>query len=158
VARFVPPAVEESISPNVVPLLDVMFLLMIFLMLGSDMSVRETADVQLATADAAKDAPLERVDRFVTLNVVPRAPDGWTYSLQGREFDGDALVERLTAVAGDAVEPASVADSGRPLSAVTLSIRCDRAAPYGLVQTAMAACATAGIHRLEVAAARPAED
>jgi biopolymer transport protein ExbD len=147
------PAPQESVTCNVVPLLDVMFLLMIFLMLGSDMSVRETAELNLPTASEAKDQPPVQPARFVTLNVVRGAADGWTFSMQGKEFDVAALPDRLAAVAQDASEPAE--GNGRRLSAVTLSIRCDRAAPYGLVQSALAACGAAGIHRTEVAAAKP---
>jgi biopolymer transport protein ExbD len=149
------PAVHESVSPNVVPLLDVMFLLMIFLMLGSDMSVRETAELTLPVADAAKETPVIRKDRVVTLNVVRRGSKEWAYSMQGNEFGEDALPARLASVAQDAYEPPE--SDGRRLSAVTLSIRGDREAPYGAVQAALAACASAGIHRTEVAAAMPAE-
>ena len=148
------PPLQESLTCNVVPLLDVMFLLMIFLMLGSDMSVRDSAELNLPTASEAKDQPAVQPARFVTLNVVRGATDGWTYSMQGKEFDVAALPDRLAAVALDATEP--VEENGRRLSAVTLSIRCDRAAPYGLVQTALAACGAAGIHRTEVAASKPA--
>jgi biopolymer transport protein ExbD len=153
-SRAAPPVVHESVSPNVVPLLDVMFLLMIFLMLGSDMSVRETADLQLPVADAAITPPDARPGRIVTLNVVRRGEKDWGYAMAGGEFGTDLLRERLAAVAGDSLEPPE--PDGRRLSAVTLTIRGDRAAPYGTVQEALLACSAAGIHRTEVAAALPA--
>jgi biopolymer transport protein ExbD len=168
-ARFAAPVPEESISPNIVPLLDVMFLLLIFLMIGSDMSVRETADVALAVASEAEKPPVAQDGRLATLNVVHRdvACDAhaqsvacrdsahWAYAMRGDEFGDDALASRLALVGGDALEPEEA--DGRRLSAVTLSIRCDRNAPYSRVQDALFACSTAGIHRTEIAAARPAD-
>lgn len=167
-ARAAAPVPEESVSPNIVPLLDVMFLLLIFLMIGSDMSVRETADVALATASEAKEAPPAQDGRFATLNVVHRdvACDAhaggmpcrdathWAYAMLGSEIGDGELAARLALVGEDALE--EPAADGRRLSALTLSIRCDRNAPYGRVQDALVACSTAGIHRTEVAAAMPA--
>ncbi len=166
-ARAAAPVPEESVSPNIVPLLDVMFLLLIFLMIGSDMSVRETADVALATASEAKEPPAEQSGRAATLNVVHRDvacaahaegracrdPSHWAYQMRGKDVADDALASQLALVGQDALEPA---EDGRQLSAVTLSIRCDRNAPFGRVQDALMACSTAGIHRTEVAAAMPA--
>ena len=168
-ARAAAPVPEESVSPNIVPLLDVMFLLLIFLMIGSDMSVRETADVALAVASEAKVQPAEQDGRFATLNVVHRDvacaahAEGrpcrdaahWTYSMRGSEIGDGDLASRLALVGQDALEPPGA--DGRQLSGVTLSIRCDRNAPYGRVQDALLACSTAGIHRTEVAAAMPAQ-
>ena len=167
-ARAAAPVPEESISPNIVPLLDVMFLLLIFLMIGSDMSVRETADVALATASEAKAPPAAQAGRTHTLNVVhrdvacPARTENracreslhWSYSMQGKDVGDGDLVSQLTRVGQDELEPPG--DDGRRLSAVRLSIRCDRNAPYGRVQEALVACSTAGIHRTEVAAAMPA--
>ncbi len=149
------PVPEESVNCNVVPLLDIMFLLLIFLMLGSDMSVRENADVHLAQASEAKETPAGRAGRVVTLNVLRRG-DAWTYSMLDRDYDDASLPDRLAAVAADAPEPTP--RDGRVLSAVTLSIRCDRDAPYAYVQNALSACASAGIYRTEVAAARTSTD
>ena len=168
-ARAAAPVPEESVSPNIVPLLDVMFLLLIFLMIGSDMSVRETAEVALATASEAKEPPAEQPGRAATLNVVHRDvactthaegracrdPSHWAYQMRGKDVADDALASQLALVGQDALEPAEPGD--KQLSAVTLSIRCDRNAPFGRVQDALMACSTAGIHRTEVAAAMPAQ-
>jgi VCBS repeat-containing protein len=146
------PSPEETVSCNVVPLLDVMFLLLIFLMLGSDMSVRENADVALASASEAHEPKDRPPGRLVTLNVVKKDGD-WTYQMVDRQYDADALPARLAAVATDELERAPT--DGKLLSAVTLSIRCDKDAPYSFVQNALSACASAGIWKTEVAAARP---
>ncbi len=169
-ARIDPPAVESAVTCNIVPLLDVMFLLLLFLMVGSDMSHAEAAQLDLPKASEAR-TPVDAPDRrVVVLNVSHRESDAcadhtagrrcegtahWTYSMQGLAFGGDVLADRLAVVAEDATEPD--AGIGRRLSAVTLSIRCDRVAPYGLVQDVLAACAAARIHRTEVAASMPSK-
>jgi biopolymer transport protein ExbD len=146
------PVPETTVSCNVVPLLDVMFLLLIFLMLGSDMSVRENADVQLAQASEAQEPKDRPPGRVVTLNVVKKGA-AWTYSMVDKEYDADTLPARLAAVATDELE--SKPTDGKLLSNVTLSIRCDKDAPYSFVQDALSACASAGIWKTEVAAERP---
>jgi biopolymer transport protein ExbD len=132
------------------------------------MSQRALADVPLPEADKAVEATA--VDRRVVLNVEHRgdvpcadhaagvrcgATSHWSYTMDGREIAPDDLGEHLAAVARDASEPGVAGVRG--LSTVTLTIRADRGAPYGLVRDALEACAGAGIHRTEVAAARPAE-
>ena len=42
------------------------------------------------------------------------------------------------------------------LSAVTVTIRADRSAPYGMIQFAMQACSEALLYKIEVGAAKPA--
>ena len=45
---------EETISPNLIPMIDIMFLLLLFLMLGADMGQRELEEVQLPKAKSVK--------------------------------------------------------------------------------------------------------
>ena len=41
---------KEDISPNVVPMIDIMFLLLLFFMLGADMSQREAIEISIPRA------------------------------------------------------------------------------------------------------------
>src|SRR4029077_5262378 len=52
--RFKPPDVEESVACNLIPMVDIMFLLLLFFMLGADMTQREKADLVLPTASEIK--------------------------------------------------------------------------------------------------------
>src|SRR5688572_2770926 len=52
--RFAAPEAEESVACNLIPMIDIMFLLLLFFMLGADMSQRELEDVELPKADMVK--------------------------------------------------------------------------------------------------------
>lgn len=162
-ARIQTPAPQEGISCNVVPLLDVMFLLLLFLMVGSDMSHSEAAALDLPHASEAKE-PETLPERQVVLNVchAEGACDAqaagrvcghephWRYVMSSKEFAVDEIAARVESVRSDALEAAG--GDGRVLSAVTMTIRADRGSPFGLVQRALESCAAAGIYRTEVAA------
>ena len=64
-------SIVEDIAPNLIPLVDIMFLLLLFFILGTDMGHRQLEDVKLPEAKTAKDdkpKPGVVVDR-VTINV-----------------------------------------------------------------------------------------
>jgi biopolymer transport protein ExbD len=169
-----PPVVEESISPNLIPMIDIMFLLMLFFMLGADMTQRELAG-ELTLPEAAQvpaDDPFCGQER-TTINIHHDVEDGsrcamfanggicreeghWQSAIRGRNFDGDKLGDQLAieAAMNMEIEPDPVAK--KVLSARNVLIRADGAAPYGDVQKGIELCGTVGIYKVEVAAARPA--
>src|SRR6187549_1732303 len=56
------PPLKEDISPNLIPMIDIMFLLLLFFMLGADMGHRELEDVRLpVAAQATKDLGKDRL-------------------------------------------------------------------------------------------------
>ena len=139
--------VEEDVSPNLIPMIDIMFLLLLFFMLGADMGQRELEPVRLPGADVAeKDPGGERL----TLNVTHGPPScadygaartcredrHWSLRVRGVELEGAALAARLKAESPD-----------RPVM-----IRADAASPYGFAQKAMLACAQAGLRKISVGA------
>ena len=50
-ARKHGPSVKEDVTANLIPMIDIMFLLLLFFMLGADMSQRELAELVLPLAD-----------------------------------------------------------------------------------------------------------
>lgn len=178
--KFQPPQPEESVSVNVVPLVDIMFLLLLFLMVGGDMSHRESTELELPTADKATEADRETdaEDRYVVINIHPlqdlkseadrmapwfRDPANWSFAIGGVEYpDYFALVDQLSIVGAMKAEDVPVPGTNPPryLSAVKVSIRADKSSPYGMIQHAMQACAAATpnpLYKIEVGAAKPAE-
>lgn len=159
------PHVEESVSPNLIPMIDIMFLLLLFFMLGADMGQRELEDVYLPNADAIQeDKPDEAVDRIM-VNIyhfpdvqcvlfdegkVCRDDTHWSIAIMGRDYQPKPLLEHLRMLADEDRDPTDPSKSN-----VKLMLRGDRSAPYGLVQVAIEACALAGIYKIEVGAARP---
>ena len=49
------PSVKEDVTCNLIPMVDIMFLLLLFFILGADMSQREQADLVLPEASEIKE-------------------------------------------------------------------------------------------------------
>ena len=174
-SKFAPPAAEENVAVNVVPLVDIMFLLLLFLMVGGDMSHRESTEVQLPQADKAVEANRDvGEERYAVINIHPvkdptsendrlapwfREIANWQFAIGGVEYrDYFALVDQLKIVAEQKLEEAPLPGTNPPkyLSAVKITIRADKSAPYGMIQFAMQACAETSLYKIEVGAAKPA--
>jgi biopolymer transport protein ExbD len=172
-SKITPPAPEESVAVNVVPLVDIMFLLLLFLMIGGDMSHRESTELQLPQADRAVEADREsgKDDRYAVINIHPlkdlpptdptyRELTNWSFAIQGNEY-GDywTLLDQLKVIADTKREEQPVPGVSPPkyLSAVKISIRADKTSPFRMIQDAMTACAMADLYKIEVGAAKPAK-
>src|SRR6185369_4074451 len=131
------PAVEESVAVNVVPLVDIMFLLLLFLMIGGDMSHRESTELMLPQADRAQEADRDAgKDRYAVINIHPvkdptsdvdrvapwfRERANWQFAISGDDYpDFWRLVDRLKEVAEQQKEDVPVPGTNPPkfLSAV----------------------------------------
>jgi hypothetical protein len=91
-------------------------------------------------------------------SAAPRASrDGaaWTYAMGGRDYTLDALSAQLGLEARARTEPVASGETARVLSRLTVLVRADRDAPYGLVQRLLTTCAELGIYRFEVAVVVP---
>lgn len=168
-----PPAVEESVAVNVVPLVDIMFLLLLFLMVGGDMSHRESTELMLPKADMCVPSDREVADKvYLVINIHPvkdaandnerlapwfRELSNWQFAIAGVEYpEFFALVERLQGVAAAYPEDKPLEGTkDKFLSKVFVTIRADKDAPYGMIQQAMQACSVALLYKIEVGAAKP---
>ena len=175
---------EGSVAPNLVPMVDVIFLMLLFLMVGADMGQRELEEVKLPTASSVQAEKPDADDggaKRLTLNVyhdveggakcadyeaasVCARRDHWSIGIRGQDYhEGDEARLRARLLAEAEVdrerrgEAAVTAGAPRRRSELKVMIRADRAALYELVQTAMNACGDAGIYRIEVGAASPLE-
>ncbi|MBL8861841.1 MAG: biopolymer transporter ExbD [Planctomycetes bacterium] len=164
------PKLKEDISPNLVPMIDIMFLLMLFFMLGADMAVRESADLILPKASKIKEDPRAEETPTTTVNIhrddetempfLPVAGAGregekWLVSVRGLDYTPDTLKTRLQADADENLEPDIDPAAGRRLSARTLLIRADQGAPYGFIQRVIEVAGGVGLYKVEVAGAQP---
>jgi len=158
------PTLKEDISPNVVPMIDIMFLLLLFFMLGADMSQRESAELRLPLANVPALAP-DAVPRQLVANI--RHDSGgtacaldanggecrdarhWQRSLLGQDYSSTELARVFAGAA---------ADAGSSEHAPELLVRADAHAPYGEVQRVFESAARAGIFKVELAAARRADE
>ena len=71
---------DSQVAPNLVPMVDIMFLLLLFFMLGADMGQRELEEVMLPIADSVKedkqDIDASKLEnQRLTINVFHETPD-----------------------------------------------------------------------------------
>ncbi|MFN0060847.1 MAG: biopolymer transporter ExbD [Planctomycetota bacterium] len=164
-------SIQEEISPNLIPMIDIMFLLLLFFMLGADMGQRELEEVVLPQALRIKEDKTQvgvKDDRLV-INVyhlystevpceqyknreVCRDSRHWRIGIKGKDYiDPEALIKRLQVETED-----YRTDPNNPLLVERgVMIRGDRSAPFGEVQKAMQCCAKVGVYKIACGAARP---
>ena len=165
---------EESISPNLIPMIDIMFLLLLFFMLSADMSQRQLEEVVLPQATEVKQDDPNKVEgeELITLNIhhttdkgvdcpvyaagnICRDPAHWKWAIYGHDYTRDTIGQELLDIARLHMDTVDDPVAKTKLSTVKLLIRADSAAPYGDVQKVIEACGTAKIYKVEVGAAQP---
>jgi biopolymer transport protein ExbD len=169
---------ESAVAPNLVPMVDIMFLLLLFLMVVSDQSQRELEEVKLPQAKSVQedkpDVDTTKIDnQRLTINVyhgpeitcdnydkgLCRDDRHWRIGIKGEDFNETAALEaKLTQLVeidrekrGENVKVE--AGKPKPPSEMKVMIRGDGAALYSHVQRAMNACGTVGIYKIEIGAA-----
>jgi biopolymer transport protein ExbD len=177
-SRFATPAAEESVACNLIPMIDIMFLLLLFFMLGADMSQHEIGNVILANANMVKENPKTKGQDQKISNInlchlgdkevacpaykagaVCREEKHWQILHFGQDFTSKkAIVDRLKMLADDSREPLTPGQKPPGLSGRLIMIRADKLAPYGLVQRVMEACSANGLYKMELAAAQPPKE
>jgi len=170
-------SVEDPISPNLIPMIDIMFLLLLFFMLGADMAARETQEMNLPEANKAKeiDPNTNPTDPETIINI-HHAPDGgvgcgkydnkgvcrdkthWKWTISGISYEPDRFKERLKVLSDLSPEDAPDKDAKKILSKRKILIRADRTAPYGDVQKVIEYCGQAGLYKVSVVGALPAPE
>ena len=165
-----PVSVEEATAINLVPMVDIMFLMLLFFMLGSDMGQRELEAVELPEAISVKiddgDAPKEGRTTINVYHATRGCPDfasrgvcrneaHWMVGVRGSDYDvrNEQDLGRLRALLVTDGDPGRATPGG--LSERSAMIRGDKSAPYGVVQRVMMTCAEAKIYKIESGAAAP---
>ncbi len=168
---------KEDISPNVVPMIDIMFLLLLFFMLGADMSQREAIEISIPKAkNVPEPKDIDQKDVFtLTVNIHHAAPGGaacpindnggvcrendhWQWQIMGEDFNREDMKKQLVIIAQDHLEPVEDAVAKTKLSALFLLIRADEKAPYGDVQKLTEYAGLAHIYKIQLAANKPLPD
>lgn len=168
--------VEDPISPNLIPMIDIMFLLLLFFMLGADMAARESADLLLAETSKAKEIdPTRNQDEpESTINIhhdpgagqtcavyengICRDKAHWKFSISGKSYDREELKKQLQMLAELSPEAAPDPVAKKILSKRKIFIRADRQAPYGDVQKAIEYCGPVGLYKISVVGAMPPKE
>ena len=163
----------QHVNPNLIPMIDIMFLLLLFFMLGADMGQRELEEVMLPKAMSMKEDKenKEKDKNRLTINVyhkyevkcqaylkgaVCRDDAHWRTGIKGKDYSEP---EKLGGYLKKEADATRGTDPKNPqVSELKVQIRADASAPYGLAQRAMNTCAKAGIYKVEVGASRPSDD
>ncbi|MCG8587564.1 MAG: biopolymer transporter ExbD [Pirellulales bacterium] len=129
---------RAGVHMNMTPMIDVVFLLIIFFLVSSHLAQQESQyrlDLPLAISGTAPDASGQR---SVTINVLA---DG-SVIVAGRVVDTAQLESRLAY------------ETGRVGKDLEVRIRTDRSVAYEVVEPVMLACAKAGIWNVKFAVYR----
>ncbi len=139
---------KPGIQPNLTPMVDVVFLLIVFFIVVAQITTNERLELILPKLFEARTVdPGE--ERRIVVNVVPQAEIaeiGGAFLMSGDVFADDnagvgALIDRLSAI--------RARDPG-----ISVSVRADRVEHYDRVHTALRACAEAGMARVNLIAER----
>jgi len=179
--------IAEDVAPNLVPMVDIMFLLLLFFMLSADMSNRELEEVVLPKAvsikdDKASDTKKEKEEsKRLTVNVyhnpkincveydnkvdkdkldrpICRNKEHWRVGIGGVDFTLPSGKERLQGRLDEEARLERKDPNNKMISERKVMIRVDALAPYGMAQQVMNLCAMVGIYKIEVGAAAPEDD
>ena len=139
-----PRDVDAKAEMNMTPMIDIVFQILIFFILVSDLQTKDFAQLALPMADQAKpdvDPPKGRM----TVNV---KEDGQII-LRGVNITLETLGNRLKA------EAEAYSDSDKEKSDKPILIRADRNVEYQVVQDIMETCVKSLVWKLSFAAAKP---
>jgi len=130
-----------GVNANMTPMIDVVFLLIIFFMLVSQIQRARLVDLTLPEiADAKTDEPAR--ESVVVINVVPQDREGAPYRLGTLDFDNDragldGLVRQL------------VRERERDPQSIVI-VRADRTETYERVHPVLQAVSDAGLTRVQL--------
>jgi len=137
---FVSPGLHKPLQLNMTPMIDIVFLLIIFFMTVAEFARLETESVHLPVADQAKIEDTTPVGRLL-INL----RENGDIVIAKRAYDHRGFLELLKS---EAERYRSASGAVR----VAVLIRADGEAQFGGVQRIMLSCARAGIWQVSVAA------
>lgn len=168
----------KAVGFNMTPMIDVVFQLIIFFMLVSDLTNTQLERVHLAKASQAQEDKLPDKDRLViNLAHLPPGPceqlkydsrgdlidpcphrEHWKIKINHSEIKEAELLQRLI-IEGDLDRqpPTSSNHNDRGLSNRIVMFRGDAGAPYKIMEKILSTCAQAQLNKLEMGAKKPAE-
>jgi len=121
---------------NMTPMIDVVFLLIIFFLVSSHLARQEVQmALNLPAAETSQPTEVESDTPRLVINVLP----------DGRAVVGGRTLDR------EEVQRMIEYEAGRRREQLEVRIRSDRRAPYETVEPVMVACARAGVWRVTFA-------
>jgi biopolymer transport protein ExbD len=144
---------DNPVSIQVVAMVDIVFLLLLFIMLGADMSQRVTEDMELPNSGSVKEDPNKK-DGYetITVNLVGKRED-WHVVIAGRDYiDWERLKFALHELAHQPGEEEAGNAPGTYFSTRVIQLRAAADAPYRNVERLIQMCSKAGFYKVEFVA------
>ena len=130
---------RESPGFNMTPMIDVVFLLIIFFLVSSHLARQEVQlKLDLPQAGSGQRGDDEEIRRVI-VNVLPRQEPGGRIKVGGRLMHGDELTELIRY------------ESRQTAGQLEVRIRTDRTVPYHVIEPVMLACARAKVWKVTFA-------
>ncbi len=139
---------NEEHKPDLTPMIDMVFQLIIFFMVVSDFAAVDRENVIPPKAIMANDDEQLNKDAKVMISVLP---DG-KIRILGKEYDKDALEKYIGVRAENAGWMPNPDDPGKQVSKLQVIIRADRNVDYEHVQKIFEACSKNGVFRISISA------
>ncbi len=128
-----------SVGFNMTPMIDVVFLLIIFFLVSSHLA-RQEIEMELNLPDAGTGQRVaEDQIRRIVVNVLPEQQSGGRILVGGRAVDDEELAQLISY------------ESTQSDGHIEVRIRSDRKVPYRVVEPVMIACARAGVWKVTFA-------
>ena len=131
-----------SVGFNMTPMIDVVFLLIIFFLVSSHLARQEVQTELDLPAARSGQAPGEEQVRRIVVNVLPEVRPEGRFMVSGKRMQ----CREVTRMIGF--------ESGQSDGKLEIRIRTDRSVPYQSVEPIMVACAKAGVWRVTFAVTR----
>ena len=136
---------RHRLEMNMTPMIDVVFLLIIFFLVSSHLQKQEAhAELDLPTAETgAENTPTDT--RTLTVNISSRQ-DNYQIAFGARIIPPSNLLSQLQS------------ELKRAKGKIEVRIRVDRTAPYRVVEPILAGCAQLDIWNVQFAVIRPSDN
>jgi biopolymer transport protein ExbD len=134
---------RASLGFNMTPMIDVVFLLIIFFLVSSHLAQQEV-QLELDLPEAASGhTPAEEEIRRVVINVLPEQQAGKRIMVSGRLVAAEELAQLIDYESRRARREAR--------GQLEVRIRSDRRVPYHVVEPLLVACARSGVWKVTLA-------
>jgi len=152
-SRFKSVEAEEQVACNLIPMIDIMFLLLLFFMLSADMTQRDMEDIVLPVANMAQPDPKQKEYKTITANLVGEG-DNWYVVIKSQPYQNwDMLKNQLAEWAQAEPDPTNKPD--QHFTSIAINLRADANAPYKAAQRLIQLLSKTGYYKVEVVASNP---
>ena len=131
-----------SVGFNMTPMIDVVFLLIVFFLVSSHLARQEVQTELDLPAARSGQAPREDQVRRIVVNVLPGVRPEGRFMVSGKRIERREVARMIGF------------ESGQSDDKLEIRIRTDRSVPYQSVEPIMVACAKAGVWRVTFAVTR----